>query len=141
MKNIAVIGAGTMGNGIAHVFAQTGYNVTLIDVSQTALDKALATIGNNLDRIIKKGVITEADKATTLSNIKTETSIDAGVSNAELVVEAATENIDLKLKIFKQLDEAAPANAILASNTLLLFPSPKLQHKPNVPIKLLVCTL
>jgi 3-hydroxybutyryl-CoA dehydrogenase len=117
MKNIAVIGAGTMGNGIAHVFAQTGYSVTLVDVSQVALDKALATIGNNLDRIIKKGVITEVDKATTLSNIKTETSIETGVKHAELVVEAATENIELKLKIFKQLDEAAPANAILASNT------------------------
>lgn len=117
MKNIAVIGAGTMGNGIAHVFAQTGYGVTLIDVSQVALDKALATIGNNLDRIIKKGIITEVDKATTLSNIKTETSIEIGVKHAELVVEAATENIELKLKIFKQLDEAAPANAILASNT------------------------
>jgi 3-hydroxybutyryl-CoA dehydrogenase len=117
MKNIAVIGAGTMGNGIAHVFAQTGYSVTLVDVSQVALDKALATIGNNLDRIIKKGVITEVDKATTLSNIKTETSIEIGAKHAELVVEAATENIELKLKIFKQLDEAAPANAILASNT------------------------
>jgi len=117
MKNIAVIGAGTMGNGIAHVFAQTGYSVTLIDVSQVALDKALNTIGNNLERIIKKGIITEADKTTTLSNIKTETSIEVGVKDAELVIEAATENIDLKLKIFKQLDEVAPANAILASNT------------------------
>lgn len=117
MKNIAVIGAGTMGNGIAHVFAQTGYKVTLIDVSQPALDKALATIGNNLDRIIKKGSITEADKATTLGNITTATTIEEGVKNAELVVEAATENIDLKLKIFKQIDAATNANAILATNT------------------------
>lgn len=117
MKNVAVIGAGTMGNGIAHVFAQTGYKVTLIDVSQPALDKALATIGNNLDRIIKKGSITEADKATTLGNITTATTIEEGVKNAELVVEAATENIDLKLKIFKQIDAATNADTILATNT------------------------
>jgi 3-hydroxybutyryl-CoA dehydrogenase len=117
MKNIAVIGAGTMGNGIAHVFAQTGFKVTLIDISQNALDKALATIAGNLDRIIKKGTLTEADKATTLSNLTTNISIEEGVKNADLVVEAATENIDLKLKIFKQLDAATTSNTILATNT------------------------
>lgn len=117
MKNIAVIGAGTMGNGIAHVFAQTGFKVTLIDISQSALDKALTTIAGNLDRIIKKGTLTEADKATTLSNLSTNTSIEDGVKNADLVVEAATENIDLKLKIFRQLDATTSANTILATNT------------------------
>lgn len=116
-KNIAVIGAGTMGNGIAHVFAQHGFTVTLIDVSQTQLDKALATITKNLDRQVAKGVINEADKQATLANLTTQTSIENGVANAELVVEAATENIDLKLSIFKQLDAFAPADAILASNT------------------------
>jgi 3-hydroxybutyryl-CoA dehydrogenase len=117
MKNITVIGSGTMGNGIAHVFAMTGHNVSLVDISQEALDKGLATIGKNLDRMVGKGSITEADKATTLANIKTHTDIKAGVANADLVVEAATENIDLKLKIFKDIDAAAPAKAILASNT------------------------
>lgn len=117
MKNISVIGAGTMGNGIAHVFAQYGYKVNLIDVSQPALDKALATITKNLDRQVSKGVLTEEGKATTLGNLTTHTDIKSGVANAELVVEAATENIDLKLKIFRDLDEAAPAGCILASNT------------------------
>jgi 3-hydroxybutyryl-CoA dehydrogenase len=117
MKNIAVIGAGTMGNGIAHIFAQTGFKVTLIDISQAALDKAIATISGNLDRIIKKGAISEADKATTLSNLTTNTNIEEGVKNADLVIEAATENIDLKLKIFKQLDAATTSNTILATNT------------------------
>lgn len=117
MKNISVIGAGTMGNGIAHVFAQYGYKVNLIDVSQPALDKALATITKNLDRQVSKGVLTEEGKASTLANLTTHTDIKSGVSNAELVVEAATENIDLKLKIFRDLDEAAPAGCILASNT------------------------
>ncbi|MEM0992381.1 MAG: 3-hydroxybutyryl-CoA dehydrogenase [Bacteroidota bacterium] len=117
MKNISVIGAGTMGNGIAHVFAQHGYQVKLIDISGDALEKALQTIGKNLDRQIKKERITEADKAQTLSNIQAVTDMASGVAQADLVVEAATENTDLKLKIFKALDQNAPAHAILASNT------------------------
>lgn len=117
MKNIAVIGAGTMGNGIAHVFAQTNHNVNLIDVSQEALDKALATIGKNLDRMIKKEKITEADKEATLANISTHTDMANGVADAELIVEAATENVDLKLKIFRQMDEHSKPEAILATNT------------------------
>ncbi len=117
MKNVAVIGAGTMGNGIAHTFAQSGYKVALIDISQDSLDRGLGTISKNLDRMIAKERITEADKAETLGNITTYTSIEEGVKGTDLVVEAATENIDLKLKIFKQLDEATDANTILASNT------------------------
>lgn len=117
MKNVAVIGAGTMGNGIAHVFAQTGYNVTLIDVSQDALDRALATIGKNLDRMVAKEKITEEDKNNTLANIGTATSVADGVGSADLVVEAATENVDLKLKIFQELDEKTPDSTILATNT------------------------
>jgi 3-hydroxybutyryl-CoA dehydrogenase len=117
MKNIAVIGAGTMGNGIAHVFAQTGFSVSFIDISQAAIDKGLATIGKNLDRMVTKGSITEEQKAQTLANITSTTDLKAGVANADLVIEAATENVDLKLNIFRQIDEAAPAQAILASNT------------------------
>jgi 3-hydroxybutyryl-CoA dehydrogenase len=117
MKNIAVIGAGTMGNGIAHVFAQFNHTVHLIDVSQAALDKALVTIGKNLDRQVAKEAITEAEKAATLNNLKTFTSISEGVKGVELVVEAATENIDLKLKIFKELDEVTAPEVILATNT------------------------
>jgi 3-hydroxybutyryl-CoA dehydrogenase len=117
MKNVAVIGAGTMGNGIAHVFAQFGYKVNLIDVSQTSLDKAIATIGKNLDRQVAKGALTEADKDATLSNITTFTAIPDGVKGVDLVVEAATENIDLKLKIFKDLDAATEPHVILATNT------------------------
>ena len=117
MKNISVIGAGTMGNGIAHVFAQTGFNVTLIDVNAAQLEKALATINKNLDRQITKGTLTAEQKAATLANITVQPDLAIGVSQADLVVEAATENVDLKLKIFKQIDEAAPANCILASNT------------------------
>ena len=116
-KNISVIGAGTMGNGIAHVFAQYGFIVTLIDVSTTQLTKAIATITKNLDRQVTKGTITEAEKNQTLANITTENSIEVGVKKAVLVIEAATENCDLKLKIFKQIDEFAPTTAILASNT------------------------
>lgn len=117
MKNIAVIGGGTMGNGIAHVFAQYGYNVNLIDISASALEKAMATIEKNLDRQVAKGSLSESDKSTTLSNLKTYTSIEEGVKGRDLVVEAATENVDLKLKIFKQLDEVTEPHVILATNT------------------------
>ena len=116
-EQIAVIGAGTMGNGIAHVFAQSGFKVNLIDVNGAQLEKALQTIGKNLDRQIAKGTLSEGQKSITLANITTATDLAVGVRPAQLVVEAATENIDLKLKIFRQLDEAAPANAILATNT------------------------
>jgi 3-hydroxybutyryl-CoA dehydrogenase len=117
MKNISVIGAGTMGNGIAHVFAMKGYTVNLIDISPVALEKALATIGKNLDRMISKEKITEADKTATLNTITTFSDLAEGVKNADLVVEAATENVDLKLKIFGQMDQHAPEGAILATNT------------------------
>lgn len=117
MKNVSVIGAGTMGNGIAHVFAQNGFEVALIDVSQDQLNKALATITKNLDRQLSKGAITGDVKEAALKNITTHTSLAAGVKSAELVVEAATENINLKLSIFKQIDEHAPQGCILASNT------------------------
>lgn len=117
MKNISVIGAGTMGNGIAHVFAQSGFKVNLVDVSQESLNKGLATIGKNLDRMVAKETITEQDKQNTLSNIVTYTSLADGVASADLVVEAATENVELKLKIFKDLDAHAPKNAILSTNT------------------------
>lgn len=106
-----------MGNGIAHVFAQTNFTVTLIDVNAAQLEKAIATIGKNLDRQVAKGSLTEEQKAATLANLTTQTDVAVGVANADLVVEAATENVDLKLKIFKQLDEVAPANCILATNT------------------------
>ncbi|HVI45902.1 MAG TPA: 3-hydroxybutyryl-CoA dehydrogenase [Chitinophaga sp.] len=117
MQKIAVIGAGTMGNGIAHVFAQNGYAVNLIDVSENALQKALQTITKNLDRQIAKGTITEADKSQTVANITTHTDLAAGVKEISLVVEAATENIALKLKIFQDLDQHAAPDAILATNT------------------------
>lgn len=115
--NISVIGAGQMGNGIAHVFAQGGHTVTLVDIAQAALDKGLATIGKNLDRQVAKGTLSEEAKAATLRNIILQTDLAAGVSKAELVVEAATENVDLKLRIFKDLDAFAPAGCILATNT------------------------
>ena len=117
MKQIAVIGSGTMGNGIAHVFAQYGYAVNLVDISEDALKKALATIGKNLDRQVAKQLITEDAKNKALSNITTHTDLKTGVSSADLVVEAATENVDLKLKIFKDLDAFCKPEAILASNT------------------------
>ncbi len=117
MKNIAVIGAGTMGNGIAHTFAQSGFTVKLIDISETSLKKGIATISKNLDRMVAKEKISEADKAKALSNIITFTSIHEGVTSVDLVVEAATENVDLKLKIFKQLDETCSKETILATNT------------------------
>ncbi|MBE7630155.1 3-hydroxybutyryl-CoA dehydrogenase [Tenacibaculum piscium] len=117
MKNIAVIGAGTMGNGIAHTFAQFGYSVSLIDISQNALDKAMVTITKNLDRMLIKEKISEEAKKNTLENISTHTSIEKGVQNADLVVEAASENLSLKLKIFKELDALCPEKTILATNT------------------------
>jgi len=117
IKNIAVIGSGTMGNGIAHVFAQFGYKVSLIDVNAQALEKALATINKNIDRQIAKGSLTEADKTAALANIKTFTKIEEGVKQTDLVIEAATENVQIKLEIFKQLDAVCDANTILASNT------------------------
>ncbi len=117
MNKVAVIGAGTMGNGIAHVFAQTGYQVALIDIAQASLDRGVATIEKNLDRMVKKEKISEADKASTLASITTYTDMSVGVKDVDLVVEAATENVDLKLNIFKQLSEATEDHVILASNT------------------------
>ncbi|MCK0147710.1 3-hydroxybutyryl-CoA dehydrogenase [Arenibacter sp. F26102] len=117
MKNIAVIGAGTMGNGIAHVFAQNGYKTNLIDISQDSLDKGLATIGKNLDRMVAKGLITENDKKATLEFITPYTNLADGVKKADLVIEAATENTALKLKIFKELDTICESGIILATNT------------------------
>jgi 3-hydroxybutyryl-CoA dehydrogenase len=117
MKHISVIGAGTMGNGIAHVFAQSGFSVTLIDVHFSLLEKAVVTIGKNLDRQVSKGVITEDQKQATLKNISITSDLIEGVKNAELVVEAATENSKLKLEIFEQLDKHAPHGCILATNT------------------------
>ncbi len=117
MKNITVIGAGTMGNGIAHVFAQHGYQVTLCDISETALEKAMATIQKNLDRLVKKEKISEKDKQSCLDHISTSTTLAKACSQADLIVEAATENESIKLKIFQEIDEAAPEHCILASNT------------------------
>ncbi len=117
MKNITVIGAGTMGNGIAHTFAQNNYNVQLVDVSQQSLNKALSVITKNLDRMLAKEKITAQEKDNTLNNITTYTDISKAVKGSDLVVEAATENIDLKLKIFSQLDDICDSNTILASNT------------------------
>ncbi|MET3537495.1 3-hydroxybutyryl-CoA dehydrogenase [Chryseobacterium limigenitum] len=117
IKNIVVIGAGTMGNGIAHTFAQSGFKVNLVDVSQDALDRGLKTITTNLDRIIAKGNLTEGQKAETLGNITTFTELKNAATEADLIVEAATENQELKLKIFAQMDELAPENCILATNT------------------------
>ena len=117
MKNVAVIGAGTMGNGIAHTFAQFDYKVQLIDISQESLNKGIATITKNLDRMVAKERISEADKNKTLANITTYTNLEEGVEYASLVIEAATENVNLKLKIFKDLDQFCPDDTILASNT------------------------
>jgi len=117
MKKIAVIGAGTMGNGIAHVFAQSGFETALVDISQSALDKAMATIQKNLDRLIKKERISEADKNETVNRITPFTSIKKGVEEADLIIEAATENEEIKLKIFKELDEFSKPETVLASNT------------------------
>lgn len=117
MNNVSVIGAGTMGNGIAHVFAMNGYQVSLVDISEDALNKALATINKNLDRLIKKEKITEEVKAQSLANINTYTELIDGVQNADLIIEAATENPSIKAKIFETIDAAAPEKAILATNT------------------------
>ena len=117
MNKVAVIGSGTMGNGIAHVFGQYGYSVNLIDISSEALEKAIATITKNLDRQIKKELISETVKMSTLENINTFNSVKEGVADVDLVVEAATENTDLKLKIFKELDENCKPDCILATNT------------------------
>lgn len=117
MKNITVIGAGTMGNGIAHVFAQSGFNVQLFDISEDALQRALATIDKNMDRQIAKELLSEADKAAALDRLQTGTDLGAAVAAADLVVEAATENTAIKFQLFKDLDELAPTNCILASNT------------------------
>jgi 3-hydroxybutyryl-CoA dehydrogenase len=117
VKTVAVIGSGTMGNGICHVFAQCGFDVHMMDINQGALDKAIATIGKNMDRQVAKGGLTEEAKQQSLSRIKTFTDMAAAVGNADLVVEAATENVDLKLNIFRQLDQHCPAHCILASNT------------------------
>ena len=117
MKNITVIGSGTMGNGIAHVFAQNNYKVSLVDVNESALNKAIETIGNNLDRQVSKGHLTEVDKASALANLTAYTDLKKGAENADLVIEAATENMNIKLDIFRTLDEIAPSHCILASNT------------------------
>ncbi len=117
MKNIAVIGAGTMGNGIAHTFAQSGFSVKLIDVSEKALDKGMTTIAANLDRMVAKGIITELDKVETFGNIITYSDIKDGLVGADLVIEAATENTELKLKIFRQLNDICAHDTILATNT------------------------
>ncbi|HLF45007.1 MAG TPA: 3-hydroxybutyryl-CoA dehydrogenase [Chitinophagaceae bacterium] len=133
---ISVIGAGTMGNGIAHVFAQSGFKVTLVDVSPAQLDRAIQTIGKNLDRQLAKGTITEEQKKQTLANIKTVSNLSDGVKEADLVVEAATENVELKLQIFDQLDDFAPAHAILATNTSSISVT-KIAHTTNRPDKVI----
>lgn len=117
IKQVTVVGTGTMGNGIAHVFAQYGFNVTLVDVSEAQLQKGLQTIAGNLDRQVKKGILDEAAKAATLANLQTQQHLPTAVQHADLVVEAATERVDLKLEIFADLDKYAPSNCILATNT------------------------
>ena len=136
MKNISVIGAGTMGNGIAHVFAQAGFKVNIVDVSLAQLDRAIATITKNLDRQIAKEACTEETKKHTLANIKCISEIIEGVKDADLVIEAATENIELKLKIFDQLDEYSPKHAILATNTSSISVT-KIAHTTNRPDKVI----
>mgnify|MGYP000947791615 CR=1 FL=1 len=117
IKNVTVIGSGTMGNGIAHVFAQNGYKVSLVDIAQTALDKAIQTITKNLDRQLQKGSITEEIKLQTLQNIQTFTTLKEGASNSDLVIEAASENFNIKEKIFRELDDICAPHCILSSNT------------------------
>ncbi|NCU02365.1 MAG: 3-hydroxybutyryl-CoA dehydrogenase, partial [Chitinophagaceae bacterium] len=136
MKQIAVVGAGTMGNGIAHVFAQNGFAVTLIDVHPGQLVKAKETIAKNLDRQVAKGILTEEQKQSTLKNITTTHDLLNGVTHAELVIEAATENAALKLEIFEEIDKAAPANCILASNTssISITKIAAVTNRPNMVI-------
>jgi len=144
MKNIAVIGAGTMGNGIAHTFAQSGFKVNLIDISKESLQKGLDTISKNLDRMVAKEKITEADKISTLKNIKTYIDIPSGVKNASLIVEAATENENLKLKIFEQLDSNCDEDTILTQflqQTLLQFLSPSSRLRSLILPELSECIL
>lgn len=117
MRNITVIGSGTMGNGIAHVFAQNGFITTLLDINQAALEKAIVTIGKNLDRQVSKGTLTETEKTETLGRLSTSTDLKAAVANADLVVEAATEQVPIKTQLFADLDAAAPAHCVLATNT------------------------
>jgi 3-hydroxybutyryl-CoA dehydrogenase len=136
MKNISVIGAGTMGNGIAHVFAQAGFKVTIVDVSLAQLDRAVLNITKNFDRQIAKGSCTEEQKKLSLENIKCVSELSAGVKDADLVVEAATENIELKLQIFDQLDDYAPKHAILATNTSSISVT-KIAHTTNRPDKII----
>jgi 3-hydroxybutyryl-CoA dehydrogenase len=136
MKNISVIGAGTMGNGIAHVFAQAGFKVNIVDVSLAQLDRAVTNITKNLDRQVAKGSCSEDQKKTTLENIKCVSEMLEGVKDADLVVEAATENIDLKLQIFDQLDDFAPKHAILATNTSSISVT-KIAHTTNRPDKVI----
>jgi 3-hydroxybutyryl-CoA dehydrogenase len=136
MKNISVIGAGTMGNGIAHVFAQNGFKVTIVDVSLAQLDKAIANISKNFDRQIAKGSATEEQKKTALANISITSNMGEGVKEADLVVEAATENESLKLSIFDQLDDYAPKHTILATNTSSISVT-KIGHTTNRPDKVI----
>ncbi len=117
MKNISVIGCGTMGNGIAHVFAMNNFKVNLIDINEAALQKAILKISSNLDRQVGKQIITEEQKTATLANISTTTNLKSGVSQSDLVIEAATENVNIKLQIFKDIDSHAPEHCILSSNT------------------------
>src|SRR5690606_13777769 len=136
MKNIAVIGAGTMGNGIAHTFAQKGFQVNLIDISDKALEKGIGTITTNLDRMVAKGTITDSDKQHTLNNITSFTDMKQGVSGVALVVEAATENIDLKLNIFRQLNDFCSEYAISSTHTssLSIAPNAALANAPLLVI-------
>ncbi len=136
MKKISVVGAGTMGNGIAHVFAQHGFPVNLVDISRSQLEHALATIGKNLDRQLAKGIITEDQKKSTLENVRTSTDLAEKVKDADLVIEAATENEDLKLKIFDELDDLAPKDAILATNTSSISVT-RIAHTTNRPGKVI----
>ncbi len=136
MKNITVIGAGTMGNGIAHTFAQFGYQVSLVDISQDSLDRGLATITKNLDRMLAKEKISEADKSSTLNNILTFTDLKEGAKNADLVVEAASENEKIKLDIFKTLDNVCPPETILSSNTSSI-PITKIAAVTNRPAQVI----
>ena len=138
MNAITVIGAGTMGNGIAHVFAQKGHPVTIVDMAPDALERALATIDKNLSRLVSKERISELEKSETLARLTTSTDLTSSVASADLVVEAATENVDLKLKIFRDLDAAAPPHCILATNTSSISIT-KIASVTNRPDKVSEC--